>query len=104
VNVDVFCVNNQEGVKDDTRGPITLDMEINDEKLSVELDTGSAVSIISKKDFEEPGLRTKMRDPGKKSSRYSHMIHLPQYVVMKHGHQRAKLPLYVEQLDGPPCF
>ena len=97
--VYTFCVSNQHDVKDGTKDPTSLHVEINDKKLCMELESGSAVSLISIKDIKKPGLKTKMRIPGKKLYKmYTHDIFAPigiVHVVVKYGDQSAKLPLYV---------
>ena len=63
-NFDMFCVNNQNDVKEGTKDSINIDVEINDKKL--ELDTGSAVFLISIKNLKKLRLKTNMRSPRKK--------------------------------------
>ena len=45
-----------------------------------------------------------MGDPGETIVKMYTRDIFAQYVVVKYGHQSTKLPLYVVQLDGPPCF
>ena len=96
---------NSERPKSDA---IWLRPRINDVKLKMELDTGSALSIISNRDYRRHFNSLKLKETPIELKTYTGEVVKPLGVLnvtVKHKDQSAaKLPLYVVQNGGPPLF
>ena len=100
----LFKVNSERSKSD----AIWLRQRINDVKLKMELDTGSALSIISNRDYRRHFNSLKLKETPIELKTYTgEVVKLLGVlnVTVKHKDQSAaKLPLYVVQNGGPPLF
>ncbi len=87
--------------------PLEVDVEINGQKLSMEVDTGAAVSLISETTFQKWWPGTPLEPSSARLQTYSGE---PIAVVgqleaeVKYGEQQAKVPLLVVEGGGPSLF
>ena len=100
----LFKVNSERSKSD----AIWLRPRINDVKLKMELDTGSALSIISNRDFWRHFNSLKLKETPIELKTYTGEVVKPFWVLnvtIKHKDQSAaKPPLYVVQNGNPPLF
>ncbi|XP_021359256.1 uncharacterized protein K02A2.6-like [Mizuhopecten yessoensis] len=86
---------------------ISVTPMVNGAGMDMELDTGSAVSVISKKDFEKYFGRKELTPTSVKLKTYSGEVINPLGVIdvnVGMNQQRSNLPLYVIEKGGPPLF
>lgn len=86
---------------------IMLDVRLNGKQLQMELDTGSAVSILSYDDAKELFQSVKLRDTDVILKTYTGERIKPRGIMdvrVEYGDQCSTLPLLIVQGDGPALF
>ena len=105
-NPDLSCLK-IHSLKETDRNIIWVTPEVEGVKLKIELDTGSALSIISHKDYVSTFPKVKLKPTSVMLKIYTGEKISPMgklKVKVKHGKDKQKLELYVLQSEGVPLF
>ena len=87
--------------------PIELDVEVQRKKISMELDTGAAVSLISEETYQKFFSDVSLQKSTVKLKSYSGEdipVRGQAKVIVKYNHQEENLPLLVVKGDGRSLF
>ncbi|XP_057202332.1 uncharacterized protein K02A2.6 [Triplophysa rosa] len=94
-------------LKNDLTKAIWLTPQVNGQTVRMELDTGSAVSVMSQGEFERYFKKAKLKPSPVKLKTYTGEPIVPlgvMPVTVKYNNQQAELDLYVVQTDGPALW
>ena len=96
-------------IKDSSKAvhPITVDMEISGKALNMEVDTGAAVSIISKATYQKLFSQVPLKSASIRLRTYTGdpiTVEGKMITQVKYGSQRKELSLIVVKGDGPSLF
>lgn len=91
-------------LKSDLKQAIWLTPQVNGQKIRMELDTGSAVSVMSQYEFEKYFKTTKLKPSPVKLKTYAGEPIIPlgvMPVTVKYNDQQSELDLYIVRTEGP---